>query len=308
MSALRIISLLPAATEIICALDLEAALVGRSHACYYPASVKSLPVCTTARLKAGLGVLEQKLESGDFLSAALSVDAVDMDKIENLNPDVVITETQFANSPATLSAIASSLKALLGKPVQVIFFQPHRLVDFFEQIKQIAHQLQVDSVAEDFLEALQERLDIIRHKLKFVDQKPTLAAITALNPLILAGDLVRDLIEISGGQHIFGPSRRELHVSDWEDVRLANPQVIILMLAGQSIQQTLQQINEVMQWPGFESLTAIKSNHFYIANGNSYFNRRSLRLVDAAEILAEILHPKQFIFGYEGEGWIRFES
>lgn len=308
MSALRIISLLPATTEIICALDLEAALVGRSHSCDYPTSIESLPVCTAGRLDSGLEITEEQGQVSDFLSTALSVYAVDINKIKALNPNVIITQLAFANSPATLLEIESALKVLLGKAVQVISFQPHRLGDFFDQIKEIAHQLQVASAAEDLVEALQVRLDIVRHKLKFADQKPTVAAISGLDPLMLAGNLVVDLIGISGGQAIFSPPSENAPVTDWEAIRLADPQVIILMLAEHSIPQTLLQITDVLQWPGFEELAAIKSNHFYIADGKQYFNRPGLRVVDAAEMIAEILHPKQFVFGYEGEGWIRFES
>lgn len=308
MSALRIISLLPAATEIVYALELEASLVGRSHTCDYPVAVQSLPVCTIDRRKDGLESEAEQAPEGNILSAALADYAVDLNKIKSLNPDVIITQSPPSNSLVNPADIESALKALLGKPVQVINFQPHRLVDIFDQIKQIAHQLQIDTAAEGLLETLADRLDLIRHKLKFIDQKPTVAAITALDPFTVAGDLAYDLIEIAGGASVFKPLSQDIRIKDWEAIRLADPQFIILMLAGHSISQTLLHMEKLMQWPGFGALTAIKSNHFYIADGKQYFNRPGQRVVDAAEIIAEILYPRQFIFGYEGEGWIRFES
>lgn len=303
MSALRIVSLLPAATEIVCALNLEANLVGRSPACDYPKSVETLPVCTANKVHSGQG-REMNGQIEDILADALSIYSMDGEMIRQLNPEVIITQIQ---GDISLKEVENALKNLLKKPVQIISLEPHNLADVFDDIRNTAQQLQVKEAGENLLEILQERLDIIRHKLKFADQKPTVACIEGLDPLMLAGNWVPELVEIAGGQSVFTQAGKHSPILDWEAIRLADPDVIILMPCGFSILQTLNEMAKVMQWPGFQALKALKNKCFYIADGNAYFHRSGPRIVDSTEILAEMIHPKQFVFGYEGEGWIRFE-
>lgn len=92
----------------------------------------------------------------------------------------------------------------------------------------------------------------------------------------------------------------------WDDILQQDPEIIVVMPCGFSIERTMREINLLLDRPGFASLKAVKNDRFYIADGNQYFNRPGPRIVDSIEILAEIIRPKQFIFGYEGEGWIKF--
>jgi iron complex transport system substrate-binding protein len=145
-------------------------------------------------------------------------------------------------------------------------------------------------------EEQQERIDIIHHKLKFIEQKPTVACIVNLDPLILAGDDKAELIRIAGGVAISGTAETMLQL---------NPDIIVLMPGDNSIAQSMTDIDQLLQLPGFTNLKAIKNNRFYIADASQYFNNAD-NFVDSVELLAEIIYPKQFIFGHEGQGWIKF--
>lgn len=149
-------------------------------------------------------------------------------------------------------------------------------------------------------EELQERVDIIRHKLKFIEQKPTVACVKQLDPLTLWGDQMPELISIAGGASIV------IGNIQWENIQQQNPDIFIVMLAGLTVEQSMKGINQLLQLPGFTELKAVKNNRFYIADGSRYFDNSDTSLVDYIELLAEIINPKQFVFGYEGEGWIKF--
>ncbi len=166
--------------------------------------------------------------------------------------------------------------------------------------------LGVPERGEDLAERMQERMDLIRHKLKFISQKPTVACIEWIEPLMMAGNWTPEMVEIAGGQAILAENGKHSPAIDWIDLVQADPETIIVMPCGFSIEQTLKEMDVLLQQPYFKDLQAVKNNKLFIADGNQYFNRSGPRIADSVEILAEIINPKQFIFGYEGTGWIKF--
>lgn len=306
MSELRIISLLPAATEIIYALGLEENLVGRSHECDYPERVKDLPVCSSAKFLSGSDSAEIDRQVKEILSDALSIYTIDRDLIRILKPDIIITQSQCEVCAVSHKDVEEALKGLLDQHCRVISLEPHVLSDIFKDIKSIAAELGASQRAAEFLETAEERIDIIRHKLKFISAKPKVACIEWLSPLMIAGNWTPELVEIAGGDPIRAVHGKHSPFVDFADILKEDPGIIVVMPCGFSIQRTLQEINLLLELPLWQELTAAKNNRIYIADGNHYFNRSGPRLVDSVEILAEIIHPKQFIFGYEGYGWIKF--
>ncbi|MBD1392751.1 cobalamin-binding protein [Mucilaginibacter glaciei] len=306
MSANKIISLLPAATEIVCALGLQDQLVGRSHECDYPEGVKSLPVCSEANFPDGMSSMEIDVKVKEILSDALSVYTVKREVIKQLSPDVVITQAQCEVCAVSLPEVEQALDHYLDKPAQIISLQPNSLQDIFTDIQTVADTLDVTEEGERLIEDLTERVDIIRHKLKFIETKPTVACIEWLEPMMISGNWVPELITIAGGVPILAQAGKHSPYVDWADIKAQDPDVILLMPCGFSIERTMREIFILLQQEDFNDLKAVKNNQIYIADGNQYFNRPGPRIVDSVEILAEIIHPKQFIFGYEGEGWVKF--
>jgi iron complex transport system substrate-binding protein len=306
MSAQRIISLLPAATEIVCALGLEQNLVGRSHECDYPESIKALPVCSEANFEDGMASLEIDNKVKALLTDALSVYTVKRGQVKALAPDVVITQAQCEVCAVSLQEVEQSLGNYLDKEARILSIQPNSLEDIFNNIKEIADALNVSAEGADLVERLQERVDIIRHKLKFITDKPTVACIEWLEPLMVSGNWVPQLVEIAGGGPVLATQGKHSPYVEWDDIKAQDPDIIILMPCGFSMDRTLKEVDLMLQLPGSNDLKAVKNNRFYIADGNQYFNRPGPRIVDSIEILAEIINPKQFIFGYEGDGWMKF--
>jgi iron complex transport system substrate-binding protein len=306
MPAHQIVSLLPAATEIVCALGLESNLVGRSHECDYPETVKALPVCSEANFPDGLSSADIDVKVKEILADALSVYTVKRETIKGLQPDVVITQAQCEVCAVSLPEVEQALENYLDKPAQIISLQPNGLDDIYQDIATVASALEVTQAGEKLIEDLQERVDIIRHKLKFMENKPTVACIEWLEPMMLSGNWVPELVTIAGGVSILTQPGKHSPYVNWTEIQAQDPDVLLLMPCGFSIERTMREIDLLLQLPGFAEMKAVKNNRVYIADGNQYFNRPGPRIVDSVEILAEILHPKQFIFGYEGEGWIKF--
>jgi iron complex transport system substrate-binding protein len=307
MPAQKIISLLPAATEIICALGLESQLVGRSHECDFPETVKQLPVCSYDRIGANLSSLEIDKQVKQLLTNALSVYEVNSEQIKQLSPDVIITQDQCAACAVSLPEVEQALANELEKPARIISLQPNSLGNIMENITEVARALNAVPAANALLEELQERVDLIQHKLKFIENKPTVACIEWLEPLMVSGNWIPELVEIAGGNPVMAEPGKHSPYIQWEDLRLQDPEVIVVMACGFSIERTLKEIDTLLQLPNFTDLQAVKNKRLYLTDGNQYFNRPGPRIVDSIEILAEIIYPKQFIFGYEGEGWIKFD-
>jgi iron complex transport system substrate-binding protein len=306
MSSQKIVSLLPAATEIVCALGLEENLVGRSHECDFPLSVKQLPVCCEANFPDNLSSAAIDRKVKELLSDALSIYTVNREKIKQLDPDVVITQAQCEVCAVSLKEVEEALENYLDKRAQIISLQPNSLEDIFNNIREVASDLNVTEEGDKLIEGLNERVDIVRHKLKFMENKPTVACIEWLEPMMVSGNWIPELVNLAGGISVIAEAGQHSPFIQWVDIRLLDPEIIIVMPCGFSIERTLSELDILLQLPGFQELKAVKNNRLYIADGNQYFNRPGPRIVDSIEILAEIIHPKQLTFGYEGDGWIKF--
>ena len=302
----KIVSLLPAATEIICALGLKENLVGRSHECDFPESIKQLPVCSEANFPDGLSSAEIDVKVKEILAEALSVYTVKREVIKQLAPDVVITQAQCEVCAVSLQEVEQALDNFLDKPAKIVSLQPNGFDDIFNDIKTVAAALNVVAAGDVLVEDLQERVDIIRHKLKYIEDKPTVACIEWLDPLMISGNWIPELVSIAGGSSILAKAGKHSPFVSWEDIQQNNPEIIVVMPCGFSIERTIKEIDLLLNQPGFATMKAVKNNRLYIADGNQYFNRPGPRIVDSVEILAEIIYPKMFNFGYEGNGWIKF--
>ena len=292
---------------MICALGLEHQLVGRSHECDYPLSVSNLPICSSAKFLPGSDSAEIDRQVKEILSESLSIYTIDRDLIKSLAPEVIITQAQCEVCAVSLKDVELALSDFLDKECQIISLQPNGLDDVYRDIRMIAGQLGVVDAGEELLELSDERINIIRHKLKFITEKPTVACIEWLSPLMIAGNWTPEIVEIGGGLPVLTEAGKHSSYINFQDILQADPDIILIMPCGFSIQRTLQEIGLMLDTPGWADLKAVKSQRVYLADGNQYFNRSGPRMTDSIEIMAEIINPKQFIFGHQGNGWVHFK-
>jgi iron complex transport system substrate-binding protein len=265
-----------------------------------------LPVCSSAKFISGSNSAEIDRQVKEILSDSLSIYEIDRDLIKQLSPDVIITQAQCEVCAVSLNDVELALKDLLEKECQIISLQPNGLDDIYQEIQLLADQLGVPEAGAELLELSEERINIIQHKLKFISDRPSVACVEWLDPLMIAGNWTPEIVEIAGGTPVLTLAGKHSSYINFEDILKANPDILVLMPCGFSIQRTLQEINLLLDLPGWTDLKAVQNQKIFIVDGNQYFNRSGPRITDSIEIMAEIINPKQFAFGNEGNGWLHF--
>ncbi len=298
---LKIVSLLPSATEIIDCLGLTSALVGRSHECDYPPSVKDLPVCTAARLNSDNKSSQIDKDVQTLLQEALSIYKIKTEVLEQLRPTHIVTQDQCDVCAVNFAEVEKAIAQLTKSSPQVISLQPNLLQFVWQDIERVAQTLGVES--QPVLSQLQARIDAITQKVKPQESLPTVVALEWTEPLMGGGNWIPELIEIAGGKPLLGVKGEHSPYLSWSSLTEANPDVIVIMPCGFDLERTEQESQVLMSDPDWSNLKAVKNGKVFIVDGNAYFNRPGPRLVDSAEILAEILHPELFDFGYQGKSW-----
>lgn len=304
-SMLRIISLIPSATEIVAALGLANYLVGRSHECDYPPEVSNLPICTQPKFNPQ-GTSQQIHDRvTELLQSALSVYQVEIEQLEQLQPTHILTQAQCEVCAVSLSDVEQAVAKLAKSKPKVVSLQPGVLAEVWTDIQQVADALGVDGHA--VVEGLQARVEKCRQQTQAA-ARPGVACIEWAEPLMVAGNWVPELVSLAGGKNLLGITGQHSPKLEWASLLKADPDVIVLMPCGFDLNRTRQDALQLAQHPEWQNLRAVQADKVYITDGNQYFNRPGPRLVDSLEILAEILHPELFHFGYEGTGWERVQA
>lgn len=300
---LRIVSLIPSATEILAALGLTDAIVGRSHECDYPPEIQERPVCTEARLNSSAPSAEIHNEVNDILQSALSIYKIKTDVLEKLQPTHILTQDQCDVCAVSLQDVEKAVATLTHSQPQIISLQPNVLSDIWADIDRVADALGVDSLR--LVEDLQARVKICGQKTHGLSamERPTVACIEWIDPLMTAANWIPELVISAGGQPLFSITGKPSPQLTWETLVATNPAVIIFMPCGFDLNRTRQEAMLLTQRPEWQNLYAVQTGRVYVTDGNSYFNRPGPRLVDSQEILAEILHPEIFEYGSKGTGW-----
>jgi iron complex transport system substrate-binding protein len=304
----RIISLLPSATEIVAALGFGDHLVGRSHECDFPPGVERLPVCSSTKVPVHGTSSEIDRRVKEIVAEGLSVYRVDVDRLRELRPDLILTQTQCAVCAVTPRDLEQALRTWIGAQPAMVSLEPNNLDDAWNDIRHVAKALGVPDRAEKLIVSLTKRLVAIREEARTARSRPTVAAIEWLEPLMAGGNWMPDLIEIGGGCSLFAQPGEHSPWLDWARLIEADPEVILLLPCGFKIAQTSRDLNLLTENPGWANLRAVKEGRVYLIDGHHFFNRPGPRLVESAEIVAEILHPNRFSFGHRGTGWISIDD
>lgn len=300
---LRIVSLIPSATEILAALGLTDAIVGRSHECDYPPEILNRPACTRARIDSNASSAEIHQDVNQLIQSALSIYQIETDVLEQLQPTHIVTQDQCDVCAVSLSEVEKAVANLTHSQPQIVSLQPNVLDDVWADIERVARTVGVD--ANRVIENIRSRIEICRQKVQglSVSELPTVVCIEWIDPLMVANNWIPELVAIAGGQSLFSVSGQASARVTWESLIAADPSIIVVMPCGLDLNRTQVEISPLTQRPEWQHLRAVKSGRVYATDGNAYFNRPGPRLVDSLEILAEILHPEIFSYGYKGTAW-----
>jgi iron complex transport system substrate-binding protein len=301
----RIVSLIASATEIVCALGFENDLVGRSHECDFPQSVKRLPVCTEPKfnVEGSSYAIDQRVKA--VLQEGLSVYRVHADVLKRLKPDVIVTQSHCEVCAVSQRDVEQAVADWLGTGPRVVSLAPNGLADVWDSVRQVAGALGVPDGGTALVRSLQQRMAAIADRARALRIRPGVAYVEWVDPLMAGGNWMPELIELAGGVNLFGEAGKHSPWMTWEDLRSRDPDVIFVAPCGFDLARTREEMPTLTARPEWPGLRAVRGGRVYLADGNQYFNRPGPGLVESLEILAEVLHPHAFSFGHEGGGWQR---
>jgi iron complex transport system substrate-binding protein len=301
----RIVSLLPAATEIVAELGFGDRLVGRSHECDHPPQVADLPALTRPKLDPALPGGEIARRIRDLVEQTLSVFLVDAEELRALRPDLVLTQTQCAACAVSETQVAEALADWAGPQTRIVALKPVDLAEVWQDLQRVAEALEVPERGAVLIAELTGRLKALGARLEGMDERPSAVSIEWIDPLMAGGNWMPELIAAAGGRELLGRRGAPSHWITFEELTGADPEVLLLHPCGFTIERALDELPPLVAQPGWDELLAVRAGRVYILDGHRYFNRPGPRLVESAEILAEVLHPRAFSFGHEGIGWVR---
>ncbi len=298
---MRIISLISSGTEIVSSLGCSDSLVGISHECDYPPSISELPICSEPKIDVCGSSLEVDKQVKSLLQEALSIYRIKEEKISELKPDIIITQSQCKVCAVSLDDVQNALKKQLGINPLIISLEPNNLNDVLIDIQNLGNALGKTHEANKIINTFKTEI----HQLKKYNEgrkKITLACIEWIEPLMFAGNWVPEIVDIAGASDLFGVNGEHSSWSEYSLLFKNNPDKIIFMPCGYDIKKTKSEVKSIHHMKGWSDLRAVKSGNAYITDGSQYFNRPGPRLLDSIKIMHDIINDTD-LYGFHGAGW-----
>ncbi len=289
---MRIASLLPSATEIVCALGLTDHLVGISHDCDYPPEIRSKPVLSEAIVTTALpsGVIDARIRAQ--IHKGKSVYHLDEAQLAALTPELILTQELCEVCAPSYTLVQEAAKVLEGE-AKLVSLEPLGFADILDNILLVGELTGTQARAQALVTKLRIRIDRVKSKVSGLST-PRVICLEWLDPIFIAGHWVPEMVALAGGRDLLGRARQPSFVVGWDAVQEAAPEVVILMPCGFDIPRIRAEMGFLKDRPGWERLPAVRSKQVYLTDASSYFSRPGPRVVDGMEILATILHPEVF--------------
>lgn len=300
---MRVVSLICSATEIVSALGHRDSLVGRSHECDFPKGVQALPPLTAPQFKVdgSSADIDQRVKS--LLHDGLAVYKIDADLLKDLQPDVIVTQDQCDVCAASLADVEAAVCEWTGIDTKIVSCKPEALDDLWVDIRNVGAALGESARANEIIADLQRRMADIADRADAQSEKPGVAMVEWIDPLMAAGNWMPTMVDMAGGRNLFGEAGKHSPWMEWAELRDADPDVIAILPCGFDIARSLAEMPALTGQPGWADLKAVKAGRVAVTDGHQYFNRPGPRIAESLEILAEILHPTVFDFGWKGTAW-----
>jgi iron complex transport system substrate-binding protein len=288
---MRIVSLLPSATEIICEIGLGDRLVGVSHECDYPPVVRDLPKVTKTSIPVDASSREIDTLVQERMKTQQALYSFDEKVLEQLQPDLIVTQALCDVCAVAESEVNAAACLLPGRP-KVINLEPHNLDEVFACMLLVGVAADSSDLAYATVTRLRNRVKAVKDRTRGVTHPVRVMVLEWIDPPFCAGHWTPELVRYAGGTEVFGQESLPSQTIHWEDIVLADPDVLVIACCGFDVQRTRNDLPILAAYPGFKSLSCVRTDSVYLMDGNSYFSRPGPRLVDGLEILAHALHPQ----------------
>jgi iron complex transport system substrate-binding protein len=285
----RIVSLLPSATEIVCALGLEDRLVGVTHECDYPEVARRKPQLTASALPpaADAAAIDRHVRAG--VHAGSSLYTLDAALLERLAPDLIVTQELCDVCAVSYEIVARAAKRLRGDP-RIVSLEPSSLDDVFANIATIGELAGCEREAGALTARLRERIAHLRaHVAARHGARPRVLVLEWTDPPMSGGHWIPGLVEIAGGEPVLAHPGANSQRIAWEAIAATDPDVVLVSPCGFGLEATLAAVADLERQPAFRALRATRENRVFAIDGNAYVSRPGPRLVDTAEIFASAL-------------------
>lgn len=301
---MRIVSLLPSATEIVCALGLQEHLVGVSHGCNYPPGVDTLPRMTSTRVPYHAGSDEIDAYVRDHLGDNTALYDLDMDALAAVRPDVVVSQALCDVCAVATGDVRDAIRSLPGRPT-LIDLTPNSLTDVFDDMLRVGEAAGAQAAARDLVASLTARRDRVAERSDAIAKadRPRVMFFEWLLPPFSGGHWNPELVTLAGGDDLLGNPGEPSRTLDWQTVIDASPELAFVACCGFSIERALLDITALAENPAWQSLPAVRAHRLFVADGNAYFSSPGPRLLDGLELMAHTLHPAVHPAPEKGSVW-----
>lgn len=293
--AQRIVSFLPSATEMVCALGLEDRLVGVTHECDYPVSVMGKPVVITPAVPVEK-MTEAEIDKAvaERIEAGLSVYQVNEELLRQLAPDLILVQDLCDVCAAAGNEVSQALKVLAAARPEIVHLAPKSLAGIFENLREVGTAAGRPEAAEIWIKAAQEKLDHIAATARTLPSRPRVFCMEWLDPLYCSGHWVPEMVKIAGGVDDLSREGTDSVRIAWKDVQAWAPEVLIVMPCGCHLERVLALASRLTGFPGWADLPAVKNHQVFAVDASSYFARPGPRVVEGTQLLAHLIHPEAF--------------
>ncbi|HEY4138051.1 MAG TPA: cobalamin-binding protein [Casimicrobiaceae bacterium] len=293
MTAPRIVSFLPAATEMACALGLADQIIGVSHECDYPHGMREKPVVVRNALDlAQLAPSEIDRVVSTTVGEGNNLYAVDEPLLRSLAPDIILTQDLCQVCAPSGSDVTRVIGSLRPSP-DVLYFTPRTMADVDSDLQMLGDATGRRAEADAIIASNRARLESVAAKLQHIRHRPRVFFAEWVDPIFCAGHWVPEMIALAGGDDPLGRSGSDSVRVSWDDVVASAPEVIIIAPCGYSMAAALEQVELFASKPEWSTLPAVQDGRVFAVDANSYFARPAPRLVDGVELLAHLFHPSE---------------
>lgn len=285
---MRICSLLPSATEIVCSLGLIDDLVAVSHECDFPPEVKNKPVVTHSLID-GAQTLSAEIDAvvSQRLRAHLGLYHLDDELLARLEPDLILTQELCDVCAVSYEQVEAAARALDGRP-SILSLEPTDLEGVFQSFRAVGRATRSEDKAEELMTEIRARISVVRRQSMMLATRPRVACLEWLDPPFVAGHWVPQMTGLAGGDDVLGEAGQPSRRLSWEEVLDAQPDVIVLMPCGFDTERTLREFRTALHPDSWQDVPAVRTRQVYAVDANAYFSRPGPRLARGIEILSEV--------------------
>lgn len=287
---MRIVSLLPSATEIVCALGLGDQLVGVTHECDYPPFVLGLPKVTRTLIPADASSAEIDRMVRQERRSGRALYRLELEMFEELRPDLIVTQALCGVCAVAEEEVREAACRLPGRP-GVVNLEPECFADVLGCIRRVGEAAGAAGRARELIAGLEARVEVVRERAERMRRRPRVAFLEWLDPPFCSGHWTPELVRWAGGVDLLGREGEPSRTVEWAEIEAQAPEIVFIACCGFTVDRTLKETARLDGIPQWSRLPAVREGQVYVTDGSQYFSRPGPRLVDSLEILAEALHP-----------------